>query len=149
MSNCHTIWSGVLNIAVCHEEYVLYLVVRDAYTYHYNFTPLSGGIRGTVVTLANRSSDRSCTRGMILNKIHHFRPGCLGPSIALKVQNHGLKHHSFIHVIIPTLSSKVSLSLLSDIHTCTVNYSPFGQWCCIHVSSAWRQKDLCRQMKSF
>ena len=33
---------------------------------------------------------------MIHNKICLIRPGCLRPSIALTVQNRGLKHHSFI-----------------------------------------------------
>ena len=42
-------------------------------------------------------SDRSCTRGMVHNKIHLINPCCPGPSIALQVQNRGLKqHHSFI-----------------------------------------------------
>ena len=45
--------------------------------------------------LANRSSNQSCTWGMMLNKIHLIRPGCLWPSIALTVQNRGLKHQSF------------------------------------------------------
>ena len=69
------------------------------YIYHTILIDL-GGIRGTVLArwtglLANRSSDRSCARGKINNKIHHIRPGCLRPSIAT-VQNHGLKHYSFI-----------------------------------------------------
>ena len=33
---------------------------------------------------------------MIHNQICLIRPGCLRPSIALTVQNRGLKHHSFI-----------------------------------------------------
>ena len=37
---------------------------------------------------------------MIHNKIHLIRPGCLQPSIALTVQNRGLKHHPFIVIII-------------------------------------------------
>ena len=47
--------------------------------------------------LANWSSDRSCAWGMIHNKIHLIRSGCLRTSIALTVHNRGLKHHSFIH----------------------------------------------------
>ena len=58
----------------------------------------SGGINATVVerwTVVNRSSDRSCTRGMLHNKIHLTSPSCPLPSIALQVQNRGLKHQSF------------------------------------------------------
>ena len=39
---------------------------------------------------------RSCTRGMIHNKIHFLIPGC--PPIIIysfTMQHHGLKHHSF------------------------------------------------------
>ena len=43
----------------------------------------------------NRSSDRSCTRSMIHNKIHLINPSCPRPNIALQLQNCGLKHHSF------------------------------------------------------
>ena len=45
--------------------------------------------------MVHRSSNRSCTRGMI----HLIIPGCLQPSIALLVQNRGLKHQSFIPVV--------------------------------------------------
>ena len=50
--------------------------------------------------LSNRSSDQSCARGMVHNKIHLIRQGCLRPSIALTVQNRGLKHQSFITVVV-------------------------------------------------
>ena len=45
-------------------------------------------------------SDRSCTRGMIHAKIHLISRGCPRSSIALQVQNRGLKHHSFIYSFI-------------------------------------------------
>ena len=44
----------------------------------------------------NRSSDRSCTKGMFHNKMHLNSSGCPRPNIALQVQNRGLK--SFIHL---------------------------------------------------
>ena len=37
----------------------------------------------------------SRTRGIIHNKIHLISPGCPLPSIALQVQDRGLKHYSF------------------------------------------------------
>ena len=46
--------------------------------------------------LANRSNDRSCSRGMIHNQFPFIRPGCLRPSTALTVQNRGLKHPLFL-----------------------------------------------------
>ena len=49
--------------------------------------------------MVNRSSDLSCTRGMILNRIHLISPGCPWPRIALQVQNRGVKHQSFIPYI--------------------------------------------------
>ena len=81
---------------------------------------------------ANKSSYRSCNRGMIHNKIHQPRSpaqysltnaeqwpktpfiylislGCPWSSIALQVQNCGLKHHSF-HVICIFISS-ISLKI--------------------------------------
>ena len=45
--------------------------------------------------LANRCGERCCARGTIHNKFHLICPGCLHPSIALTVQNRGLKHRSF------------------------------------------------------
>ena len=39
---------------------------------------------------------QSCTRGMIHNQIHLISQGCPRASIALHVQNRGLKHHSSI-----------------------------------------------------
>ena len=41
-------------------------------------------------------SDWSCTRVKIHNKIHSISTGCPRPSIALEVQNCGLKHQSFV-----------------------------------------------------
>ena len=38
--------------------------------------------------------DRSCTRGMIHNKVHLISSGCPQPGIALQAQNRGLKHHT-------------------------------------------------------
>ena len=52
-------------------------------------------IRGTLV---NRSSDRSCTGGMIHNKIHPIKPRLSSAHYSLTAQNRGLKHHSFIHL---------------------------------------------------
>ena len=65
--------------------------------------------------LANRSSDRSCASGMIHNKIHRIRPGCLRPSIALKVQNRGLNNDLFIYIyacteVFPILVPKLVIS---------------------------------------
>ena len=37
---------------------------------------------------------------MVHDKIHLIRPGCLRPSIALTVQNRGLKHQSFIYLFV-------------------------------------------------
>ena len=53
-----------------------------------------GSLQGVV--LVNRSSDRSCIRGIIHNTIHLTSLGCPGPIIALQLQNCGLKHHSCI-----------------------------------------------------
>ena len=62
-------------------------------------TSFIGGIHSTVVARCHfnidRSSDQSCTRGMIHNKIHRISPVCPWPSITLKVKNCGLKHDSF------------------------------------------------------
>ena len=58
-----------------------------------------GGIRGTVVArrTAGQQVERSiCARGMIHNKLHLIRPGCLQPSTALTEQIRGLKYQSFI-----------------------------------------------------
>ena len=51
--------------------------------------------------LVNRPSDRSCTRGMIHNKIPLISRGCPRSSVALQLQDCGLKHHSF-HVPVTT-----------------------------------------------
>ena len=53
-----------------------------------------GGGRGTVVAaglLVNRSSDQSCTRGMIHNRIHLISRSCPGPCLALQCRIVGLK----------------------------------------------------------
>ena len=49
--------------------------------------------------LVNWSSNRSCTRSMIQNKIHLISLGCLLVSMALQMQNRILKHHSFCSVL--------------------------------------------------
>ena len=51
--------------------------------------------RGSDGLLVNRSTDRSCTRGMIYNQIYLISPGCPRSSIVLQVQNRGLTHNSF------------------------------------------------------
>ena len=54
---------------------------------------------GTVVarwTADHQVKQSILHQGMIHNKIHLISPGCSRPSIALQVQNGGLKHHSFI-----------------------------------------------------
>ena len=56
---------------------------------------------------------------MIHNKIHPISPGCPRPSIALQVQTHGLKHHSF-HFISPARNIRFS-------STGTTVYSPEGK----------------------
>ena len=58
--------------------------------------PSEACIRAIVVArwTASQLSDRSPTRGMIHNKIPLINPGYPRPSIALQVQNRGLKHHS-------------------------------------------------------
>ena len=74
----------------------------------------TGGVRGTMETrwtawlLVNRSSDRSCTRGKILSKIHLISPGCPRPSIALQMQNRGLKHHISIINGVKLTKEKIS-----------------------------------------
>ena len=45
----------------------------------------------------NRSSDHSCTRGMIHNKIHLICQACPGPSIS--ILNRDLKQHSFLSIV--------------------------------------------------
>ena len=45
--------------------------------------------------LINRSSDRSCTRGMIHNEIFSYKPRLSPAQYSLTVQNRGLKHQSF------------------------------------------------------
>ena len=55
-------------------------------------------VRGIVVVrwTAGQQFERSIlTSGMIHNKIQLIRPGCPRLSIALQVQNHGLKQNSF------------------------------------------------------
>ena len=42
--------------------------------------------------LVKRLSDRSCTRGMIHNKIHRVSPGCPPPSIGLQVEAYDTNH---------------------------------------------------------
>ena len=53
---------------------------------------------------------------MIHNKIHLIRPGCLRPSIALTVQNRGLKHQSFIHHVNQSIAARDVDSLSSRIY---------------------------------
>ena len=48
---------------------------------------------------------------MIHNKIHLIRPGCFRPSIALTVQNHGLKHHSFHFISLGCPRPSISLTV--------------------------------------
>ena len=63
--------------------------------------------------LVNWSSDRSCTRGMIHNKLSLISPGCPRPCIALQLSNRGLQHHSvsFWH---DNIHVHVSISLWKD-----------------------------------
>ena len=72
-------------------------------TEHHLLITIRGGTRGPVVALdcwpTGRASDWSSARGMIHNKIHLVCLGCLQPSIALTVQNRGLKQHSFTQLI--------------------------------------------------
>ena len=37
---------------------------------------------------------------LVLMEIHLIRPGCLRPSITLTVQYRGLKHQSFVHLVL-------------------------------------------------
>ena len=55
---------------------------------------MSGRIRVTVVS--RWTAGREIDTVMFHNKIYLPHPGCLWPSIALTVQNRGLKHHSFV-----------------------------------------------------
>ena len=79
---------------------------RSLYLQTHRFLPIAGSrmtvsfiISGASVVqwllraglLVNRSSDWSCTGGMIHNRMHLIVPGCPRPSIALQVQNRGLK----------------------------------------------------------
>ena len=47
--------------------------------------------------LVNRSSDRSCTTGMMYNKIHIISPGCPRPDIALQCKIVAENTIHFIH----------------------------------------------------
>ena len=49
--------------------------------------------------LVNRSSGRSCSRGMIHNKIHLISPGCPRPNTALQSRIVALNSIHFIHII--------------------------------------------------
>ena len=89
------------------HTHTLYLYLPTYLSFFYIYiTTYRGDIHDTVVVpwtvglLVNRSSDRSCIRGMFQNKIYLISPCCLRPSIALTVQNHGLKHQSFILYIL-------------------------------------------------
>ena len=77
------------------------------------------------------SSDRSCARGMIHNKIHPIRPGFLRPSIALTVQNRGLKDQSFDFLAFCILHMSESCALFAynsslpceaEIHKTWISY---------------------------
>ena len=59
---------------------------------------------------------------MIRNKIHLIRPGCLRPSIALTVQNRGLKHHSFIRPFIHDDDADLFV-LLPDVNLCSYRFT--------------------------
>ena len=69
---------------------------------HTSYGPVLGYLwySGTAEQLVNRSSDRSCTRGMIHNKIHLCSSIYPRPRI-VSVQNRGLKSciYSIIHLV--------------------------------------------------
>ena len=80
-----------------------------------------------------------CTSGIFHNKIHLISRGCPWPSVALQVQNCGLKHQSFIHwyseyywslfvnwIIIFTFADSICNRIniyYNHIYTCIVKYN--------------------------
>ena len=90
----HWCINNILNLLICDRlqqsiiyESLKWPLILSLQSYHYRLVDQ--------VQLVNRSSDWSCTRGMIQHKIHLNNPGCPRPSIALKMQNRGLKYLPF------------------------------------------------------
>ena len=85
-----------------------------------------GGIRGTVV--AHWTVDRSCTRGMIHNKIHLINRYCPRPSISLECSVvawntiHSILQSAFIRPIVIWLMLK---NLGKHVYKKTYNYFPY------------------------
>ena len=95
-------------------------IKREKYLQYILLNPVFIHIAGLP---ANKSSDRSYHRGMILNKIHLIRTGCLRHSIALIVQNRGLNHHSSIHSFIHMVlnhNMELILSFCSTLYSFSI-----------------------------
>ena len=103
-----TLLSGVFVQLVPEIRSEISVKVHDInYTYVTYQEIATEGILGTVVArwAAGQQVEQSILRqGMIHNKIHHMRPGCFWPSIALTVQNRGLKHHSLMYSFIQEIT---------------------------------------------
>ena len=87
---------------------------------------------------------------MIHNKIHPIIPGCSRPSIALTLQNCGLKHQSFVQllvIVIAILCHNASPLLLinKSIKQCffNKNYFSAAYVCGVHHSDLHSTRHLC------
>ena len=73
----------------------------------------------------NRSRNQSCTRGMIHNKIHFINPCCPWPNFSYTVQNHGIKYHLFLHIVLydtnTLLCNSNILAILYRVDICHSN----------------------------
>ena len=108
-NSCHVnIIAGVITIHELNNDYCINIVAGM------NF-------------VMNHAPDWSYARGMVHNKIHHIHPGCLRPSIALTVQNRGLKHQSLFHwllgllqhiswTIVAALTSLLGLIIIQELN---------------------------------
>ena len=61
---------------------------------------------------------------MVHNKIHFIRPGCRRPSIALTVQNRGLKYETFIHTHVAVITP-IAVAVITPITPIAV-ITPFA-----------------------
>ena len=87
-----------------------------------NLCNKQGSVHGTVVAdWTGQLVERSILhQGHDAQQIHLISPDCPWPSIALHMQNCGLKHQSFLYLLIKYLYNKHEnkCSVLKDHHYC-------------------------------